>query len=222
MLWIGDAQPSPAEPAAGLVETICALIGAAILPNGDSSSLGWFVSQPEVQSLLEQRHDQGGLATFRLKMPGWQRYEELKRAVVNSRVAFMAMEYGHADLDGIVRDHFRPAVARTGFTLKDMRDDQPAGVIDDQMRVALRTSRFVIADLTHSNRGAYWESGFAEGLGRPVIYTCEKAVWDREKTHFDTNHLVTIPWSIDDPATAAEKLVSTIRATLPVEAKLAD
>jgi nucleoside 2-deoxyribosyltransferase len=44
--------------------------------------------------------------------------------------------------------------------------------IDDQMRVALRTSRFVVADLTRGNRGAYWEAGFAEGLGRPVIYTC--------------------------------------------------
>ena len=27
---------------------------------------------------------------------------------------------------------------------------------------------------THGDPGAYWEAGFAEGLGKPVIYTCEK------------------------------------------------
>ena len=41
------------------------------------------------------------------------------------------------------------------------------------MRVQIRASRFVICDLTHGNRGAYWEAGFAEGIGRPVIFVCE-------------------------------------------------
>ena len=47
------------------------------------------------------------------------------------------------------------------------------------------------------NSGAYWEAGFAEGLGRPVIYTCEKRYFDEHKTHIDANHSLTIVWSED-------------------------
>jgi nucleoside 2-deoxyribosyltransferase len=76
----------------------------------------------------------------------------------------------------------------------------------------------VIADLTHDNNGAYWEAGFAEGLGRPVIYTCRKQKWDATKSHFDTSHLNTIIW---DPIWDT-RLTATIRATLPGEAKMTD
>jgi hypothetical protein len=89
--------------------------------------------------------------------------------------------------------------------------------------VALRTSRFVVSDLSYQNNyGAYWEAGFAEGLGRPVIYTCRKEEWDERKTHFDTNHLNTIIWDPDKLDDAALRLIATIRATLPAEAKMTD
>ena len=31
----------------------------------------------------------------------------------------------------------------------------------------------------------YWEAGYAEGLEKPVIYTCEKNKFNSEKTPFD-------------------------------------
>jgi hypothetical protein len=95
-------------------------------------------------------------------------------------------------------------------------------LIDDQMRVALRTARFVIADLTHGSHGAYWEAGFAEGLGRPVIYTCRKDEWKSGASHFDTNHLNTIEWDPENLQGAATRLTAMIRATLPAEAKMTD
>jgi hypothetical protein len=55
-----------------------------------------------------------------------------------------------------------------------------------------------------------------------VIYTCRKAEWDKEKTHFDANHLVTVDWSEADLGAAQERIVATIRNTLPVEAKIMD
>jgi len=132
------------------------------------------------------------------------------------------MQFGDARLDEAVSDHFKPAVAATGFSLQLLTDAQGAGCIDDQLRVRIRTSSFVIADLSHANRGAYWEAGFAEGLGKPVIYTCEKSLWESQSTHFDTNHLVTIIWDPDNLPDAAIRLKATIRATLPDEAILED
>lgn len=117
---------------------------------------------------------------------------------------------------------FIPAVQKTGFDLITLNDSKRAGLIDDRLRVEIMTSRFLVADLTHDNEGAYWEAGFAEGLGKPVIYTCEKNKFERDKTHFDTNHHLTIIWDIKEPLKAVEDLKATIRATLPAEAKLND
>ena len=119
----------------------------------------------------------------------------------------MAMKFGQSDLDRVVEECFRPAVKRTDFELRLLTDQQPAGLIDDQLRAAILASRFVIADLTHGNQGAYWEAGFGEGLGLPVIYSCEKAAWEQQGTHFDTNHLNTIIWDLQNLTEAQNRLV---------------
>ncbi|HKE92609.1 MAG TPA: hypothetical protein VKB45_19915 [Gemmatimonadales bacterium] len=71
-----------------------------------------------------------------------------------------------------------------------------------------------------------WDEVIATSLSLmthlPVSYTCEKAHFDTEGTHFDTNHLHTVIWSESDMKAAAELLTLTIRTTLPGEAKLED
>ena len=133
--------------------------------------------------------------------------------------SFMAMKFGDAVLDTLVDAHLRPAVAMTGFKLKRLDDEPRAGLIDDRLRVEIRACRFLIADLSHANKGAYWEAGYAEGLGKPVIYTCDKTVFEDpknpDKPHFDTNHHLTIVWDREKPQEAAENLKATIRATFP-------
>jgi nucleoside 2-deoxyribosyltransferase len=116
----------------------------------------------------------------------------------------------------------KPAAKRAGFDLFKLDDRPKAGLIDDRMRVEIRASDFVVADLTHDNLGAYWEAGYAEGLGKPVIYTCKRSKFDSTKTHFDTNHHLTIIWDEADSEDAGLQLTETIRATLPHLAKLAD
>jgi hypothetical protein len=66
------------------------------------------------------------------------------------------------------------------------------------------------------------EAGFAEGLGKPVIYTCKKEAFEKEGTHFDTNHHLTVVWEPGKLPVALEALKATIRATLPIEAKMMD
>jgi nucleoside 2-deoxyribosyltransferase len=88
--------------------------------------------------------------------------------------------------------------------------------------VEIHSSEFLVADLTHDNPGAYWEAGYAEGLGKPVIYICEKEKFETTKTHFDTNHHLTIVWDKDALQKAGEDLKATIRATLPHLARQED
>lgn len=155
-----------------------------------------------------------------LSFAGWERYEELRRGSPSGRNAFMAMKFDDS-LRRIVDKHFRPAVRQTGFTLRLLDDEPRAGLIDDRLRVQIQAARFMISDLTHNNSGAYREAGYAEGLRKPVIYTCRRDVFERHSTHFDTNHLLTVPWSEDRLDEAMEMLKATIRATIP-EAKKTD
>ena len=146
---------------------------------------------------------------------GWDHYESLRRGAGKYRKAFMAMKFGDPALDAMLESVFKPSVQQAGFDLVRLDDVPRAGLIDDRLRVEIQASDFVVADLTHENLGAYWEAGYAEGLGKPVIYTCEHAKFEATKTHFDTNHHLTITWDSSAPATAGERLKATVRATLP-------
>jgi hypothetical protein len=217
ILWIGDNQTTQLEAAETPVQAIAAHIGLPLSPAGDRFGMSWLHEQVADQRLFQVSSTMKGAPLYSLTMAGWERYAELKRVNRESRTAFMAMTFGEQVLDRLIAESFR-----TGFELRILTDNQPAGLIDDQLRAAILSARFLIADLTHGNPGAYWEAGFGEGLGIPVIYSCEIGAWERSKTHFDTNHLVTIVWSASDLVGAGNRLAATIRATLRAEAKQTD
>jgi hypothetical protein len=105
---------------------------------------------------------------YRLTMGGWQRYEELKTQTTTSRSAFMAMSFSNPDVRKAYADCFQPAVKATGFELRAVNDPSQAGLIDLRIEVGIRNAKFVVADLTGGNQGAYWEAGFAHGLESAV------------------------------------------------------
>ena len=149
-----------------------------------------------------------------LTLNGWEKYEAERHGQTKSHYGFIALEFGHHDLDSFVRQVVRPAIDEMGYTLADMRDVSEAGIIDNIMRMRIRNARFVLVDLTHDNNGAYWEAGYAEGLGKPVIYLCEKEKFEKARTHFDTNHCTTIPWSREDDEGFKQNLTSTLGQSL--------
>lgn len=175
-----------------------------------------------VEGNLSEAMGAPGRAHVTLSFKGWDYHEQLRRGGATYKKAFIAMKFGDPILDMVSTEVFKPCVKQAGFELYRLDDTPRAGLIDDRLRVEIQSSDFLIADLTHDNPGAYWEAGYAEGLGKPVIYTCEKEKFQTEKTHFDTNHHLTIIWDKDSPGKAGEDLKATIRATLPHLAKQED
>jgi len=219
LLYLGDKLTSSGNPN-GYVplndyRRIAALVGATPGPN--SPAVMYLVQGLAHEGYLMpvnvNQYNQQVALTFK----GWRRYAELRRAKVDSKLAFMAMPFGDPQLEKVF-ELYKEAVAETGFKLGRINDNLPAGVIDDRLRVEIRKARFMICELTDSNAGAYWEAGFAEGLGRPVIYSCEKSFFEAKKTHFDTNHCHTVLWVPGDLIDAATRMKASIRATLPTEA----
>ena len=204
--WLGDHLAGPGErlPLTPMSPSLRETIGA-------QSAEGFtFV----VAGLLRSGLLDGDLNSITLSFAGWERFEQLRRGTPTGHKAFMAMQYGDRTLDRLVKDHFRPAVAETGFVLRRLDDDPRAGLLDDQLRVEIQSSRFLIVDLTNKNAGAYWEAGYAEGLGKPVIFTCEASRF-HEDSHFDTNHHLHVLWTERDVEAAMKQLKATIRATIP-------
>jgi hypothetical protein len=207
--WLGDEIPGPGETRSLSFDQQGTIVGAQSLPG-----FGFIVQGLLDAGLLQGQRYIGGNSDMTLTFEGWSRYEQLRRGAPIGRKAFMAMQYRDATLDQIVNDHFRPAVEATGFILRRLDDEPRAGLIDDRLRVEIQAARFLIVDLTHGNAGAYWEAGYAEGLGKPVIYTCEQSRFE-EASHFDTNHHLHVLWTIDGIADAVKLLKATIRATIP-------
>ncbi len=216
VLWMGQRQPDYTTGVKLEALELAAWLGAPLSGNPDSL-LGWLIRESEPDKLIEKT-----TPGPRLTLNGWERFAQLRRTVGENKTAFMAMKFDKEDLDTALTTCFKPAAAAAGFDLRALTEGQSAGIIDDQLRVALRRARFVISDLTYGSRGAYWEAGFAEGSEKPVIYTCKRDWWEKEHVHFDTNHLATIIWSLDDLPTASAQLKAMIRATLPAEARMPD
>jgi hypothetical protein len=235
---IKNLPPSPAEQADNVVRWLSRKAPGEVIQIDTESQISIIGSATfhEVEIVLDYLKRAGFIkgefessiddltGWITLTVEGWQYNEKLKRGATDIRKAFMAMKYGDEQLDKIVEEVFKPAAKQTDFDLVRFDDNPKAGLIDDQLRIEIQTSRFLIADLTHNNLGAYWEAGYAEGLGKPVIYTCEKTKLENPDTkpHFDTNHHLTIPWDTDNLQEAANQLKATIRATFPEQAKLND
>jgi len=220
ILWVGDKLRLPNPNGNFTVEDL--LQGAAIIGASDAQGL-LFIFNYLIENKFFRGVASGQLVQVGLTIDGWEKYEELKRRDNRSRLAFMAMPFNNQSLEQVF-ESFRQAIFETGFELRRVIDNQPAGLIDDQIRVGIRRSRFLICELTGNNPGAYWEAGFAEGIGIPVIYTCEVSNFNEPATrpHFDTNHWLTIIWRADNLADAARKLKATVRATLPFIARMED
>lgn len=215
--WIANANKKPGSTIKMELNYLVAVVGACDLDNIKMITrhlidLGMF------DSFDTTAFENDSKLCAVLSMKGWEKFHELQNPRLNGNVAFMAMEYRNDKLDELFNNVLRPAVKETGYTLKRLDDEPRAGIIDNQMRDEIRKAKFLIADLSTHNRGAYWEAGFAEGLGKKVIYICEITAFGN--IHFDTNHCMTVLFTWDDTTEFANKLKKAIRHTFHTEAKL--
>ena len=220
--FIGDEVRRAGEDVATLPDHLHAIIGA---PSRHAAN-GLLIELRDLHLLKADYRASAGARVdpefpvvfprdVNLTLNGWKRYEDERHGRFDGDDGFIAMEFHKKDLDSFVRDTVKPAVEEgLGYDLVDMRDVPQPGIIDNIIRMRIRDAAFVIADLTHDNRGAYWEAGYAEGLGKPVIYICEESKFKNEGTHFDTNHYTTLMWTSDKPKEFREQLISTLRRAL--------
>ena len=155
-----------------------------------------------------------GLINGVVTVAGYNHVAEQSVAFDSSQV-FVAMWFD-PEVKQIYDQGIAPAVEAAGYTPFRIDQGNFLGKIDDQILAEIRRSRFLIADMTHGDKGArggvYFEAGFALGLGLPVIYTCRSDMYD--ELHFDTRQYPHIEWTNDTIESFRQNLENRIRASI--------
>lgn len=136
-----------------------------------------------VEQQLQSRFGNEPLSfSIKITPSGWSEIAKTEGVGSQSATAFIAMWF-----DGS-REPFhqaiRQAVMKAGYL--PIRIDQVHHVnrIDDEIIAQIRRSKFLIADFTGQRGGVYFEAGLMLGLGRQVLWVCEKP--ELHEVHFDT------------------------------------
>jgi hypothetical protein len=130
--------------------------------------------------------DDHEVAEIQLTLDGIQHLYKLKSEGVESNNCFVAMSFKTGTTE--IREAIKSVVKGQGFhhILIDEENYDRELTINDAIIAAIKKSKFCIADFTNQSSGVYFESGFALGLGRKVIYTCRRDSFT--EAHFDINH----------------------------------
>lgn len=148
-----------------------------------------------------------------LTINGYEKLAELEETHTVSSRAFVAMWFD-ASMDDAWERGINPAIREAGYDPIRIDQKEHANKIDDEIVAEIRRARFVIADFTHGDDGArggvYYEAGFAQGLGIPVIFSCRESVF--EDIHFDTRQYNHIVWKA--PGELRDSLTRRIAAVI--------
>ena len=147
---------------------------------------------------------------YELKIEGLRYLEKIRRKRPENFDCFIAMKFGDKLLDKAYHEAMVPAIIEAGYKPVQMAYLEHNNNIIDEMLGGIKKSSFMVADLSFQNQNVYFEAGFAQGLGIPVIYTCHD--YHAHEIKFDTQHVNQIRWSDIDELRV--KLKNRILATI--------
>ncbi|MBR1810050.1 MAG: hypothetical protein IJ766_00160 [Clostridia bacterium] len=142
----------------------------------------------------------------RLLPSGYSRVDEIQKNTSYGRSALVAMKFGSDTIP--LRESIRKGITDAGYIAIFIDEVQHNDFITPELLKHIRDSKFVVVDLTHQNNGAYFEEGYAMGLGKQVIQLCNEDT----HLHFDVAQKNTIMWK--EEADIPERLTNRIKATI--------
>ena len=174
----------------------------------EMNNIGWI-------QLISQNN---AVLKFCLVTRGLTYAEQLMTTNIDSKKVFIAMKFND-EMYKVVDNAMRPALESCGFVAFPVYDKEHNNDINDEIIAGIKTSKFMISDFTYSSYGAYFEAGYAQGMGLEVIRTCsmdwlnmENENGEKNKLHFDVEHYSFIIW--EDYEDLIKKLKNRIRATI--------
>ncbi|MBR9860738.1 DUF4062 domain-containing protein [bacterium] len=180
---------------------------------------GYFKSKDEFEFYMRALYHEGLIGAefytntdsplwYKITFKGLNYLIKIQSEGAQSNKCFIAMSF-RSDMES-TRLSIKKALAATGFTPIIVDEDHVNSdtSINDHIIASLKKCNFCIADFTHHSKGVYFESGFALGQGKKVIYTCLQD--DFDDAHFDIKPLQHIIY--ESPEDLQQKLIDKIEA----------
>lgn len=158
---------------------------------------------------LDNIFNSNSLVEFNITPAGLEKIYNLQQSLVLNKNVFVAMKFG--DETNALRDKLKEGIEKAGYLPRIMDEIEHNHQIVPEMLYEIKNCRFVIAELSHHNNGAYYEAGYALGMGKEVIHICKS---DELKSglHFDVAQVNTIVYdNIDE---LPDKIVKRIKSTI--------
>ena len=163
---------------------------------------------------------EGGHA-ITLLADGWKRIELAEKSDDLNKNVFVSMSF--AEDTKPTREAIRSGITDAGFSAEFLDEIKHNHQIIPEMFRLIRECRFLVMDITDPNYGAYYEAGYAQGLGKEVIITCSEEAFHKEytteeekryakylKPHFDIAQKQILLWKDTDDL--SHKLSEWIKA----------
>ena len=185
----------------------------------DFIALAWCKNRQELgfhlKSLCERellaalKSDQAFAAQVMITAKGWDFLEANRhKGRKDSRKVFIAMWFDKS-MDSIF-DAICDAIEKTEY--EPIRIDRVEHIdkIDDKIIADIKSSKFLVADLTGHSNGVYYEAGFAQGRNIPVIWCVRED--NLGGIHFDIRQFNCIVWKNEQDLKT--KLINRIKAVI--------
>lgn len=159
---------------------------------------------------------------------GWKRVDELQKDDKNNKNVFVSMAFNKKTK--ATRESIRNGIINAGYSPEFIDEIIHNNQIVPEMFRLIRECKFLILDISDPNYGAYYEAGYALGLGKEVIICCNEDVFNGNfkangnditkeeiekfgrylKPHFDIAQKQILVWK--DHADLTKKLSEWIKA----------
>ncbi len=179
-----------------------------VLDAGSEEEAEYLIEHLERRGYVECYRDENKVYLAKLTVEGWARLDPQAGAAI-PETCFIAMSFAPR-LNQAWENGIKPAVMDCGYNSIRVDKVHHNEKICDKIIAEIRLCQFMVADFTMHKPGVYFEVGYAMGLGRPVIWMCQKR--DIEKAHFDTRQYNHIIW--ETPVDLKTQLSNRIRATI--------
>ena len=170
----------------------------------------------KIRGLIDDRFATDASLSVSLTLEGVEAIRS-KKEEIQSDKCFIAMWFND-EMNKVYDDIIAPACLDAGYQPVRVDRELYNGDITDKIIGLIRTTAFTIADYTGNRGGVYYEAGFAKGLGKEVIMTCQEEWFngkeEGKKVHFDINHINMIVWKMNELNEFRENLKNRILATI--------
>ncbi len=129
-----------------------------------------------IKYLLENGYLQKINADYQLTPKSLERIYELQKNDCMNKNIFVAMTFHQNEKE--IREAIKQGIIEAGYSPILMDEIIHNHQIIPEMLQLIKESCLLIMDITQPNYGAYFEAGYALGLNKEVIISCQQEVWD--------------------------------------------